>query len=227
MGLAMVGTIANESTTSYQVNQAQPSTYETPTHKSSSVDTSHAEPDLLVKKYFLASPQIRAKIRSALVKNFKSVNSMLAILIFSANPNIDDAYAGSIDLIAECENFQLLAKTVATLLSLTQAPARSQNQTQLTLQETYWEILIRGMGCAYRLPAEDRLQLLRYLLSDSTEILNRRAVRAAILDSLVILADEEGIDKEEIKPYIRLFMQPSEHDQYIRTFAEAALEDLA
>lgn len=81
----------------------------------------------------------------------------------------------------------------------------------------------------YRVPAQDRLQMLRQLLamSSGAEILTRRVVKAPIIDSLRNLADDEGVDKSEIRAYISLFVIPSERDQYIRTYAEEALEDLA
>ncbi|BAU13031.1 hypothetical protein LEP3755_35670 [Leptolyngbya sp. NIES-3755] len=222
----MVGTV-NRSVISYS-SRGLSTAYDAPVQRVSSVNAPYVEPDLRVRQYFLTYPQTRAKIRGAIAKSFTSVDSLLAIVAFGGNRNLEDAYDGAVDLLAECSGY-LLWNTAITLLNLTQASLRYQSRSRIAEQEIFWEVLIRGIGCAYHVPAQDRLQMLGQLLamSSAAEILTRRVVKAAMIDSLRNLADDEGVDKSEIRAYIGLFVIPSERDQYIRTYAEEALEDLA
>lgn len=220
----MVGTV-NEFDTGYSIRRQATVYGAVPQVRS--VDASYIEPDLLVQKYFAAAPVTRANSRRAIARSFKSIYPILEVVMYGADRKFEDAYHGAIDLLAECDEY-LLRRAVVILLNSTQTPLKYQSRSQLLEQETYWEVLIRGIGCAYGIPGQRRLQILRYLLSNisAAEILTRRVVKAAMIDSLSLLADEEGVDKNEIKLYIGLFMEPLERDQYIRTYAEDALEDL-
>lgn len=196
-------------------------TYGSPRVQVSSVNSLYGDPDLLIKEYFYSSPEQRAKSRTALAQRLSSSRSMLAILGWANLATIKDAYDGAVDLLAECQTIQLLIDTSNYLLTSTSFGVRDSHH--LDLYERSWEILIKGIGCAYRLQPQARFRLLQHISLSLLPILNRRSIKAVLLDALAILFADE-VDKDRVKAYIRSFEQ--DRDEYIRNYAKESLAEL-
>ena len=53
--------------------------------KTSSVDASYSDPDLLIREYFLSSSEQRARSRSVVSQHIKGITSVFAILSWGAS----------------------------------------------------------------------------------------------------------------------------------------------
>lgn len=189
------------------------------TDKTTSVDSRYlySDPDFLIREYFLSSPVKRAKLRKLVFQNIKSWLSILAILSWSRRKEVSDAYDGASDLLAECADISFLKDAIQYLET---ASILTSISSQLSSLDDLWEVLIKGIAYAYQIPIEDRYEVISNLFSVS----NTRIIKAAIIDALVILADE--IDIELIKNSLSQFSSPNEQDLYIRKYAEEAIQEI-
>jgi hypothetical protein len=189
--------------------------------KTTSVDSRYSDPDLLIREYFLSSSAQRAKLRKLIFKKIKSWQSVLAILAWSRRKEISDAYDGAVDLLAECTDIHLLQNATKYLESTSLLwGASSSNIASWSSLDDFWEVLIKGIACTYKIPAQERFKLILNLFSVS----KRRSTKAVIIDALVILSDE--IDSQTIQDAISLFSSPHEPDLYIRNYANEALQEI-
>lgn len=196
---------------------------------SSSVDALHSDPDLLVKAYFRASPEERAKLRKLAAYRPQSGLSFKAILEQAYLPAHKDAYDGAVDLIAECASSRPFKEIADYLITMSSLASHHNDLPNLLHSEHSWEVLIQGIGCAYKLTSQTRLQLLRQIASSLFQIMHRRGIKAVLLDALANIADASDISIESdrwIRTYIQ-FIQAHDPDEYIRTYARNVLADLA
>jgi hypothetical protein len=191
------------------------------TGKTTSVDSRYlySDPDFLIREYFLSSPVKRAKLRKLVFQNIKSWLSILAILSWSRRKEISHAYDGASDLLAECADISFLKDAIQYLE--TASILTSSINSKLSSLDDLWEVLIKGIAYAYQIPVEDRYRVISNLFSAS----NTRIIKAAIIDALVILADEINI--ELIKNSLSQFSSPHEQDLYIRNYAEEAIQEIS
>ncbi len=188
--------------------------------KTTSIGSRYTDLDLLIREYFLSSPAQRAKSRKLVFQNIKSWKSVLAILAWSKRKEVSDAYDGTVDLLAECTDISLL-QDAAQYLETASFLASSSNASNSSNLDEFWEVLIKGIACAYQIPSQERFRVILNLLTVS----DRRIMKAAIIDALVILADE--MDIQPIQNSISRFASTYEPDLYIRNYAEEALQGLA
>lgn len=192
--------------------------------KTTSVDSRYlySDPDFLIREYFLSSPSERMKLRKLIFQTIESWLSILAILDWSRRKEILDAYDGASDLLAECANINLFKDTVQ-YLETTALLRSSSKEDKLSNLDDFWEVLIKGISYAHQISVSDRFQLLIGLFP----IIKTRIFKAAIIDALVILADEDTIDIEQFKSSLEQFSSPHEQDLYIRSYAEEALQAIS
>ncbi|MCU0548380.1 MAG: hypothetical protein MUC48_03445 [Leptolyngbya sp. Prado105] len=190
-----------------------------------SVNSLYGDPDLLIKEYFLASPEQRAKLRSSIAQRLSSAKSILSILGWTHLTTVKDVYDGAVDLLAECEDVRVFANACDCLLDLTHSSSRDSNLYRPEVYERSWDILIKGIGCAYHIQPQARLRLLQKLAMSLLPILNRRSIKATLLDVLAILFDQEGVNQHFIETYIQFFEQ--DRDEYIRNYAKETLAELS
>lgn len=190
--------------------------------KTTSIGSRYSDPDLLIREYFLSPHAQRAKLRKLVFQNIKSWKSVLAILAWSKRKEVFDAYDGAVDLLAECTDISLL-QSAAQYLETTRflASSSSSNASKSSNLDEFWEVLIKGIACAYQIPSQERFIVILNLLPVS----DRRIIKATIIDALVILADE--MDIQPIQNSISRFASTHEPDLYIRNYAEEALQGLA
>lgn len=186
--------------------------------KTTSVDSYYIDPDLLIREYFLSSSTQRAKSRKRIARSVSSLKSVLAVLSWGISGKASDAYDGAVDLLAEVDNVDLL---IATSKYLEATSELSGNSSKSHFLESLWEILIKAIACAYQIPVEQRFKLILNLITVS----NRRIFKATIIDALTIIADE--MNTESIRNLIGRFASIYEADQYIRNYAQEALQDIS
>ncbi|MGL5874394.1 MAG: hypothetical protein ACRC2R_18835 [Xenococcaceae cyanobacterium] len=174
-----------------------------------------------IENYFSANLNERAKLRQKYAENIKSEKDIFQILKLGNTYEIQDAYDGAVDLVAECHD-EILIKAIdlATHQYLFQA-----SQEQVRAWEKNWEILIKGLSFSSTVPPHEKLSLiLRLFLSDGNDRLTR-LMKTAIVDALLNLEDEIGADI--ITTIIERFSsEKRESDEYIRDYAQEAIEDL-
>jgi hypothetical protein len=217
----MVGSIVNFSSASSH------SAFPTRTISSvqaSSVNALYGDPDLLIKEYFQASAEQRAKLRSVIASRFNSFKSILTVLGWTHLATTKDAYDGAVDLLAECQEIRLMEEACEYLLAVTTLANGDRDLQRLNLCERSWTVLLKGIGCAYRLRPQARLSLLQKIAGLLLQTINRRSLKAILLDSLAILFDEE-VDKDWIRTYVE-FLSQHDRDEYIRGYAEETLAEL-
>ena len=166
------------------------------------------------------NPEQRAKSRKVIVKSISSLKSVVAVLKWGINGKARDAYDGAVDLLAEINDINLLTDTGKYLAALSELLTNSPNNNMLLMLDSWWEIFIKGVGCAYHIPAEQRFRLLSSLIPAS----NRRLFKATVIDAFLVIADE--MDTELIKDAIGRYSSDYEADRYIRNYALEALEGL-
>jgi len=193
------------------------------TVKTTSVDSRYLyiDPDLLIREYFLSSPPKRVRLRKLIFQNVKSWQSILAILSWSRRKEVSDAYDGASDLLAECVDISFLKNAVQYLEAASLLISSPMSGSKLSSLDDFWEVLIKGIAYAYQIPVKDRFQVISKLFSIS----NTRIFKTAIIDALIILADE--LDIELIKSSLGQFSSPHEQDLYISNYAEEALQEIS
>lgn len=189
--------------------------------KTASTSSYYSDPDLLITQYFLSSPEQRAKSRKVIVKSITSIKSVIAVLKRGINGKARDAYDGAVDLLAEINDINLLTDTGKYLAALSELLINSPDNNMLLMLDSLWEIFIKGVGCAYHIPAEQRFRLLFNLITAS----NRRLFKATVIDAFLLIADE--MDNKLIKNAIGRYSSDYEADRFIRNYALEALEELS
>lgn len=191
--------------------------------KATSVDSLYlsSDPDLLIREYFLSSPAQRVGLRSLIFQNIKSWLSTRLILLWSIRREVSEAHDGAIDLLSECEDISLLKETAvylesASLLTVT-------HKVSLSRLDDFWEVLIKGTAYALKIPIQERFNLISGICSLVHQI-NRRVIKAALIDALVIFSDE--MDADPIYMLLLPFKSSHEPDLYIREYAEDALQEI-
>ncbi len=194
--------------------------------QSSSVDTLHGDPDLLIKEYFRSSPEQRAASRRILANRFRSFNAIPIVLDWASQPNVNDAFDGAVDLLAECHDIALFKDAYEYLLALSRLFSDARHRQKLAQCEQYWQVFVIGIGCAYHLAAAERLRLLQKIASASVflPLLNSRSIKACIIDALENIADADG-DRRWIEEYFQ-WLTKNDPDVYIQNYAIEALSNL-
>lgn len=182
----------------------------------SSVEAYNSDPDLLIKDYFQSSSSQRAASRKILIFHIKTLESVLAILSWGSTGKVHDGYDGAVNLLAEINNINLL-RYVASVAEKVYIPML-QNSSKRNFAENSLEILIKAIACAYQIDAQQRFRLLVNVMPRT----NRRVLNSALIDALILMADE--IDLNIVKKAIETFT--SNEDKYICDYAKDALEDL-
>jgi hypothetical protein len=194
--------------------------------RSNSVDTLHGDPDLLIKEYFRSSPEQRAAARQTLASRFCSFKAIPIVLDWASQPNVNDAFDGAVDLLAECHDIALFKDAYEYLLALSRLFSDAKNAKKIAQCEQYWEVFVMGIGCAYHLAASERLRLLQKIATASVflPLLNRRSIKACIIDALENIADADG-DRQWIEQYFQ-WLTKNDPDAYIQNYATEALSNL-
>lgn len=180
------------------------------------------DPDFLIRQYFLYLPEQRAEIRENIAINIKSLPSFLEILKWGASNKARDAYDGAIDLLAEINNIELLNNACKYLEASNQLWIASNRTDKLFWLDSLWEILIKSIAYSYKIPLDERFKLLENLVWNQP--INRRIFKASLIDAFVSIASETNTIA--IKNLIQRFTSLDEKDEYIRNYAEEALEEL-
>lgn len=185
--------------------------------KTSSVDAFYSDPDLLIREYFLSSSAQRCASRKAIIQHIRSLKPIFEILSRGASGKARDSYDGAVNLLAEIDSFELLRNASqsaqkAYLLML-------EKPSNWSFAESFLEILIKAIACAYKIDANQRLQLLTDMLPQA----DRRMIKASMIDALTIISDEANLNS--VKATIEQFA--SDQDQYIHDYAVAALLDIS
>lgn len=184
--------------------------------RTSSIDASYSDPDLLIGEYFLSSLTQRAISRKIIIQHIKTLQSIFAILSWGASGKTRDSYDGAVNLLSEISNLELLRLTCQAV----EKPYAQMigNPSTRVFAENFLEILIKAIACAYKVDAGQRLRLLTTALPETDE----RMIKASIIDALIILSDEA--DQDAVKAAIAGFS--SDQDEYIRDYAAEALQDI-
>jgi len=210
----MLGLNTNSTAILNKVENSLSTVYIYSTH--SPTDTSSNDPDLLTKEYFLSSLAQRAVSRKIIIKYINSLSYFLKILSYGASGNTRDSYYGAVNLLAETDNLKLLESTI--LIAREDYVKMPKNSSNRNL-ETILEILIKAIACAYKIDVMQRFRLISYIIN----ITSGRVIKAAIIDSLLIVADE--IDGDIIKNAIKNFT--FDKDKYICDYANKSLQELS
>jgi hypothetical protein len=191
--------------------------------KSTSIDAYIGDPDLLIREYFHSNLHNRSKSRASIASRITTHLSLLEILKSSNQRTVNDnsVYDAAVDLLAEFNNIRLLRESAEYLSYL------SAKYLPMRTLENYWSVLLKGISCAYRIPAQDRQKVIQdksifaHLIS-----LNRRSIKSTLIDALSILADQDGVDKDLIKAALLKFSSAEEQDLYVRQWANEALIEI-
>lgn len=183
-----------------------------------------SDPDSLIHRYFLSSPpKQRVHLRKVIANTTKNFRSILKILDFSRQGDVVNAYDAGVDLLAEFDNLSLHDEVYQYLEAIGQLLNSSSTQKTVERFEDFWEILIKGISCAYRILAQDRLNLILKI----SQVSQRRVIKAAVIDALVTIADTNEIDNlNQIRNILGRYTSDYEPDSYIRSYAKEAVEDL-
>jgi len=169
-------------------------------------------PELVVREYFLAKPSRRINFIKAAAQKISSTTMVLEVLDWSTKAGIQEAYDAGVNLIAKCSNI-ILDVANQQLINFS-----SNNWNEAFVADEKWEILLKGIACSENINQERKLETISSLITQT----NRRAVKAAIIDSLLILEGE--FDFNVIKEYLDYFLSDTEPDEYIREYAQDAIE---
>ncbi len=167
---------------------------------------------ILIDHYFQSDPSQRKGRTETIAKHITSTNLILKILKRGTSRKIPEAFDATVMLLAECGNI-----IISTLESM---PKINNGIKDIFLLEERWEILIKSIACATHIPAQQRFDAIIKLIPDS----NRRLIKTAIIDALLIMEDE--IDSEFIKSQLKHFLSDEEHDNYLKEYAKEAWEDI-
>lgn len=97
---------------------------------------------------------------------------------------------------------------------------RSSSLKTRRLLEDFWEILTKGISCAYKVPAEERFELIGKISRAS----QRRLVKTAVIDALVTIANDME-DVQSIKKILGRYTSEYESDTDVCDYAQEAIED--
>lgn len=172
---------------------------------------SENDPYLLIKEYFITVPSLRAKRRKFTSQHINSIEAVLQVLEWGNKRGVQEAYDGAIDLLSECGEVLLKVANTNAIDNF------SDDKNILAIEEK-WEVLIKGIACAYKIKPEQRLDTITKLIPQH----NRRLVKAAIIDALTILQNE--IFQDEIEIHLAYFASDKEPDKYIQEYAREAME---
>lgn len=221
-------TSVTESVVKNQNTESQVQTYSTvgestPDRSKYSEHLSYlSDPDSLIHRYFLSSsPEQRVHLRKAIAGVINRYNSILKILDFSRQGDIKDAYDAGVDLLAEFNTLELHSQAFQYLEAISHLVEQSSSLKTRRLLEDFWEILTKGVSCAYKVSAEERFELIVKISRAS----QRRLVKTAVIDALVTIANDME-DVQPIKNFLGCYTSEHESDTYVRDYAQQALEDL-
>ncbi|MFM2061524.1 MAG: hypothetical protein RLZZ507_1194 [Cyanobacteriota bacterium] len=167
---------------------------------------------ILIKDYFQSHPNNRKALAQKVAKQITSVKLVLEVLDLGTSRKIREGFDATVMLLAECGN--------VIISTLNHLPKPSPDNKNLLVLEKKWEILITSIACTSNIPVQRRFNTIVKLIPDS----NRRSVRTAIIDALLIMEDE--VDVESIKSQLEYFLSDSEHDEYVKKYAKEAIEDM-
>jgi hypothetical protein len=167
---------------------------------------------ILIRDYFQSHPNKRKALAKNVAKQITSVNLVLEVLDWGTSRKIREGFDATVMLLAECED--------VIISTLNHLPKPSPDNKNLLVLEEKWEILITSIACSSNIPVQKRFNTIVKLIPDS----NRRSVKTAIIDALLIMEDE--VDVESIKSQLEYFLSDSEHDQYVKECAKEAIEDM-
>lgn len=167
---------------------------------------------ILIKDYLQEHPNKRKALAQNVAKQITSVKLVLEVLDLGTSRKIRESFDATVMLLAECGN--------VIISTLNHLPKPSPDNKNLLVLEEKWEILITSIACSSNIPAQKRFDTIVKLIPDS----NRRSVKTAIIDALLIMEDE--VDVESIKSQLEYFLSDSEHDQYVKEYAKEAMKDM-
>ncbi|WP_177176142.1 hypothetical protein [Trichormus sp. NMC-1] len=167
---------------------------------------------ILIKDYFQEHPNNRKALAQNVAKYITSTNTVLEVLDWGTSRKIREGFDATVMLLAKCGN--------VILSTLNHLSKPSTDNKDLLVLEEKWEILITSIACSSNIPAQKRFDAIVKLIPDS----NRRSVKTAIIDALLIMEDE--IDVQSIKSQLEYFLSDSEHDEYVKEYAKEAMEDM-
>jgi len=147
--------------------------------KTSSVDASYSDPDLLIREYFSSSSEQRARSRSVVSQHIKGITSVFAILSWGASSKARDGFDGAVNLLAETNDLELLSSACRAVKI--RYPKMYAHASTRVFSERFLEILIKAVACAYKVNINQRLGLLVQLLA----LVNNRITTASLIDALV------------------------------------------
>lgn len=186
-----------------------------------------SDPDDLIRHYFVnSSPQKRAHLRTKLAPLIQNYLSILKILGWSRQQDIKDAYDAGVDLLAEFEELNFHRQAYAYLKASEDNLMRGKGEKEIQRQavirlEESWEILVKGISCAYKVSAGDRFELVGKI----SLIGKRRIVKTAIIDAMVTIA-EDMEDTKPVKGFLDRYTSAYESDSYVCAYVQDAIEDL-
>lgn len=169
----------------------------------------------LLKRYFLDSPDERVRKRQHFARYVQTIEDVFFILKCGNMREIQEGFDGAVALLAEC-NTSALVQTISWVRQLW-----INNFEKARKYESYWEILILGVACATNLSPQRKLELFSGLFIQNLG----RATKAALIDALRML--EGKIDIDLIKDCLERFISKNELDEYIRNYAQEAIDDLS
>lgn len=131
--------------------------------------------------------------------------SIISILAQNSTHPFDDA----VDQLAAIAEPKLFEQAIA--YAHTHLLPQLSIRDHCLMAERGFEILITAIAYATQIPASQRLELLSKLPDT-----NRRAIKAALIDALVVLSDKVPAE-EKIKQFLE------DGDRYIREYAKESL----
>ncbi|HLO83720.1 MAG TPA: hypothetical protein VK203_01725 [Nostocaceae cyanobacterium] len=167
---------------------------------------------LQIKDYFSLNPFKRKECVECVAKYITSESVVLEVLNLATSRNVREGFDAAIMLLAECGN------VIITTLEKLQKP--NIDDKDILILEEKWEILVKSIACASKIDAQARFDAIKNLIPDT----NRRLVKTAIIDALQIIEDD--IDTESIKNELQYFLSDSEQDEYVKKYAQEAIEDI-
>lgn len=206
------------------IESNQLATQKNQTSNASTVENLYRDPDSLIREYFLSSPSQRTKSRKKIAQYIFSSQSfltpilnILTILKIGATGEFPESYDGAVAILAEIDNISDLWSIVVSLIELHRS--LTENPFKKKLLDDCLEILIKAIACADKIEAAKRFNLIKELMAIS----RTRVLKATVIDSLGLMADE--MELATLKSTIESFN--SDKDEYIRNYAEEALQDLS
>ena len=195
-------------------------------NRTATLHSYNTDPDLFIREYFLSSSDITVKTRKNIARNIKSLRPFIEILKWTVSNKARDAHDKGLDLLTEINDIKLLIDA-CTYLETTNELLMNLNDTKKFFRlDLLWEILIKCIAYSHKIPLLERLELLNrlYLTVLGNRAINRRIIKASLIDAFMSFSDEISTDSIEIK--IKEFASLSEKDQYIRNYAKEALQEL-